>query len=186
MGVSFSQPVMPFVSMLSPILIEKCTHRNNLNDYMDIITLNNRVKAAFKITYFFFIHTVHTAATLTKYALLHTVCIQFGHTTVDVTKEDSGAGQPKSNLACILGNVTGCSTTSWYFWHTAFFHYMYWGKYFSVILNSMVVWGVEQRAIKPWDQKRVQHLPCWEMVLQLPLFLTRPKLFWQVTAPGHS
>ncbi len=41
----------------------------------------NETKAAFQIAYFFFLPLVRTAAALTKYVLLHTVCIQLGHTT---------------------------------------------------------------------------------------------------------
>ena len=31
-----------------------------------------------------------------------------------------GQNNQKSMLACILQNPTGCSRTSWYFWHTTF------------------------------------------------------------------
>ena len=41
--------------------------------------------AAFQIAYFLFVLLVHTAAALTKYVLLHTVCIQLGHATGDFT-----------------------------------------------------------------------------------------------------
>ncbi len=41
------------------------------------------VTLLFRLTYFCFLLVVHTAAALTKYILLHAVCIQLGHITLD-------------------------------------------------------------------------------------------------------
>lgn len=38
--------------------------------------------ALFQIGYVFFLRSVHNAAAITKYVLLHVVCIQFGHNTL--------------------------------------------------------------------------------------------------------
>ncbi len=42
----------------------------------------NEIQGAFQIAYFCCVLVVHTAAALTKYMLLHAVCIQLGHTVL--------------------------------------------------------------------------------------------------------
>ena len=130
--------------------------------FMDIL-------AVFQIALFFFLLVVRTAATLTKYVPLHTVWIQLGHTTGDVTDQHTCSAtpqlprlsrcdlspaeqtivwlnRPKSILPCMLRNATRCCTTAWYFRILLFPYYLLGhNKYFSGALNSMVLWVLEYR-----------------------------------------
>ena len=56
----------------------------------------------FQIAYFFFVLLVRTAAALPKCVLLHTVCIQLGHTTGDFTGQHTCN---KRHLCSVGGSV---------------------------------------------------------------------------------
>ncbi len=77
-----------------------------------------------------------------------------------------GQNGQKSMLACILQYLTGCSRTSWYFWHTAFTYYVWeHTKSFSDILNSKVVWVLKCR--DKFNQLSLLFLTCVNQSHQL-------------------
>lgn len=84
--------------------------KSHLHDSAGLVTV-----ATFQIAYFLLFLSARVAAALTQCVLLHAVRKQ-----LSVNMTIVGQNSRKSMLACILQNVTGCSRTSWYFWHIAF------------------------------------------------------------------